>query len=183
MNNKQTNINKPRVNHAIKGVYQTRLIYKENENEPSENEFNKIVSFKEAIQLSKEYGLDLIEINPKADPVVIKLADYSKYMYNLKKHAKQQNKNKVVLKELQLSVNISKHDLQIKVDKALKFLEKGCKVKVMLTIKGRELSRLEQSKKSFYEFIDMMIESGSASFDGDIQTIDDRRCFVIFKKK
>lgn len=175
------NFIKPRINHEIKGVTEVRLIYKEHKDCVSENDFNKIVSWKEAIRLANEKNLDLIEINSKTTPIIVKLEDYSKYLYELKKQLKHKNK-KTTLKEIQLSVNISLHDLEIKAKKAKGFLEDGDKVKVVLTMKGRELSRREDSKKSFYQFLNIMLDSGVAAFDCAPRD-EEKKCYVIFKKK
>lgn len=172
----------PKINYEIKGHTEVRLIYKEHKDSVSENDFNKVVSWKEAVALANEKGLDLIEINSKANPAIIKLADYSKYLYELKKQMKQRNKKTSDLKEVQLSANISSHDLEIKAKKAKEFLSDGDKVKVVLTLKGRELSRREESKKSFYEFIQLMLDSGIASLESNPRD-EDRKSYVIFKKK
>ena len=172
----------PRVNHEIKGHTEVRLIYKEHKDEESENDFNKVVSWREAVSLAKEKQLDLIEINANSKPPIIRLGDYSKYKYEMKKMLKQKNKKTSVLKEVQLSVNISMHDLEIKFRKAKEFLMNGDKVKVVLTMRGRELSRREESKKSFYEFIKMMIDEGIAAFESAPRD-EERKCYVIFRKK
>lgn len=172
----------PRINHEIKGHTEVRLIYKEKRNESSENDFNKVVSWGKAVSLSKEKQLDLIEINPNTTPIIVRLDDYSKFLYELKKQAKQKNKKTSTLKEIQLKGNISSNDLSIKVRKALEFIEKGDKVKVVLTLKGRELSRREDFKKPFYQFINEMIDSGKVSFETTPQD-DERRTLVILKKK
>ena len=172
----------PRINHEIVGHDEVRLIYKEHKDRVSENDFNKVVSWKEAIRLSKEKNLDLIEINSKTNPIIVKLEDYSKYLYDLKKQMKH-NKNKTtVLKEIQLSVNISRHDLEIKANKAKEFLVDGDKVKVVLTMKGRELLRKEESKRSFYQFIEIMLDSGVAALDC-VPRDEEKKSYVIFKKK
>ena len=140
------------------------------------------MSWKEAVRLSREKNLDLIEINPKTTPIIVKLEDYSKYLYELKRQMKHNKKKPNTLKEIQISVNISMHDLEIKANKAKEFLQDGDKVKVVLTMKGRELLRKEESKKSFYQFINIMIDSGIASFDCAPRD-EEKKCYVIFKKK
>lgn len=180
--NKNIPFTEPRINREIVGHNEVRLIYKEHKDSASPNDFNKVVSWKEAVRLSQETGLDLIEINPKTEPIVVRLEDYSKYLYHLKKQLKQRNKNTTTLKEIQLSANISMHDLQIKVNKAKEFIANGDKVKVVLTLKGRELLRREDSKKTFYQFIDIMLDSGLVSFDS-IPRDEEKKSIVIFKKK
>ena len=84
------------------------------------------------------------------------------------------------LKEIQLSVNITEHDLQTKANNAKKFIENGNKVKVTLTMKGRELSRREENKRSILEFI-VMLEDVAVP---ESQPRDDgNKTIVILKKK
>ena len=179
---KNGSIVEPRINYEIVGHKEVRLIYKHFKDRASEDDFNKVVSWSEAVKWSKEKGLDLIEVNPKTNPIIVKLEDYSKYLYDLKKQLKHNNKKTTTCKEIQVSANISQHDLEIKVKKAKEFINDGDKVKVVLTLKGRELLRREESKKSFLQFIEMMIDSGLASFDS-VPRDEDKKSIVIFKKK
>jgi translation initiation factor IF-3 len=77
-------------------------------------------------------------------------------LYELKKAAKKNKQQVKPLKDIQLSVNIAKHDLETKANNAKKFIEDGSRVRVTLAMKGRELSRREDNKKSILEFIVMM---------------------------
>ena len=97
-NKKNNSIIEPRINDEIKGVREVRLIYKEHKDSVSENDFNKVVPWREAIRLANEKNLDLIEINGKTNPIIVKLEDYSKYLYELKKQLKQKNKKTTTLK-------------------------------------------------------------------------------------
>ena len=99
MANNNNSFKEPRINREITGYNEVRLIYKEYRDGQSENDFNKVVKWSEAVSLSKEKGLDLIEINSKINPPIIKLEDYSKYLYELKKQLKQKNKKTTTLKE------------------------------------------------------------------------------------
>lgn len=176
----KNNTNEPKINDEIFGYETVRLIYKHNINEESENDINQVMTLKEAKQLSKEKELDLIEINGKTNPPIIKLANYSKYMYELKKQQKQKSKTPPSLKEVQLSTNISKHDLEIKANKAREFIKDGHKVKVVLTMRGRELSRKEESKKSIYEFITSLED---VSIPESMPRDENNKSIVILKKK
>lgn len=181
-NNNKNGIVEPRVNHEIKGYTEVRLIYKENKDVDSKNDFNKVVPWKEAIRLSNEKKLDLIEINGNINPPIIKLYDYSKYLYELKKSLKQKNKKTTETKEIQLKTNIASHDLEIKVRRAKEFIEDGHKVRVVLTMKGRELSRREESKRCFYQFINDMLEGGGVGIENSPKD-EDKKAIVVFKKK
>jgi translation initiation factor IF-3 len=84
------------------------------------------------------------------------------------------------MKEIQLSVNIAKHDLETKANNARKFIEDGCRVRVTLTMKGRELSRKEENKKSILEFI-VMLED--VAIPESMLRDEGNKTFVILKKK
>jgi translation initiation factor IF-3 len=100
--------------------------------------------------------LDLVEIQGKSDVPIVRVCNYEKMLYELKKAAKKNKQQVKPLKEIQLSVNIAKHDLETKANNAKKFIEDGSRVRVTLAMKGRELSRREDNKKSILEFIVMM---------------------------
>ena len=96
---------------------------------------------KEAIEMAKQEGLDLIEISPKANPPVCKIIDIGKYKYDLQKKAnKAKKKQKIVnLKEIKLRPVTEIHDYNFKIKNAQRFLEKGDKVKFTVKFKGREM--------------------------------------------
>ena len=96
---------------------------------------------KEAIEVAKQEGLDLIEISPNAKPPVCKIIDIGKYKYDLQKKAnKAKKKQKIVnLKEIKLRPGTEIHDYSFKIKNAQKFLEKGDKVKFTVRFKGREM--------------------------------------------
>jgi translation initiation factor IF-3 len=117
---------------------------------------SKIVSMSQARKIAEDMELDLVEIQGNLDVPIIRICNYEKMLYELKKNGKKAKQNAKPLKEIQLSVNIAKHDLETKVNNARKFIEEGSRVKVVLTMKGRELSRREENKKSILEFIVML---------------------------
>ena len=96
---------------------------------------------KEAVEMAKQEGLDLIEISPNANPPVCKITDIGKYRYDLQKKAnKAKKKQKIVnLKEIKLRPVTEIHDYNFKIKNAQKFLEKGDKVKFTVKFKGREM--------------------------------------------
>ncbi|SNT23285.1 bacterial translation initiation factor 3 (bIF-3) [Anaerovirgula multivorans] len=119
-----------------------------------------VVPVKEAQKLANSKNLDLVKIAPQAKPPVCKIMDYGKHKYELAKKEKEAKKNQkvVTVKEVRLSPNIEKHDLQVKVNQATKFLKSGDKVKVTLRFRGRELSNISIGKKVIDEFKDMVAE-------------------------
>jgi translation initiation factor IF-3 len=166
------NLPRYRVNDEIRGYNELRIV--------GEGIESKITTMAEARQIAESMELDLIEINPTSNPPVVKVASYEKLMYELKKAAKKNKQSAKPLKEIQLSVNITDHDLQTKANNAKKFIENGSKVKVTLTMKGRELTRREDSKRSILEFI-VMLEDVAIP---EAQPRDDgNKTIVILKKK
>lgn len=117
---------------------------------------SKVVTMSEARKIAEDMELDLVEIQGKLEIPIIKVCNYEKMLYELKKAAKKNKQQAKPLKEIQLSVNIAKHDLETKANNAKRFIEDGSRVRVTLAMKGRELSRREDNKKSILEFIVMM---------------------------
>ena len=119
-----------------------------------------IMSSEAALQLADEAGLDLVKIAPNAAPPVVKIIDFSKYRYEQRRKEKEQKKkqNVIEVKEVRLTPNIDTNDLNTKVSAAKKFLEKGNKVKVSLRFRGRELSRMNQSRYILDDFAATLAE-------------------------
>ena len=113
-----------------------------------------VMSSDEAKRLADEAELDLIMIAPTAKPPVVRIIDFSKYRYELKRREKDQKKKQktIEIKEVRLSPNIDTNDLNTKISAARKFLEKGNKIKVNLRFRGRELSRMMNSKYILDDF-------------------------------
>mmetsp|Transcript_6850 Transcript_6850/g.19137 ORF Transcript_6850/g.19137 Transcript_6850/m.19137 type:complete len:318 (+) Transcript_6850:49-1002(+) len=95
----------------------------------------------EALAKAKALGVDLILINAGSEPPVAKIADYSKYRYNLEKKAKDKKKNakSSELKEVKMSYKIDKHDYEVRRKNAAKFLNQGNRVKCTVMFRGREI--------------------------------------------
>ncbi len=101
-----------------------------------------VVTHKEAMERAFKAGLDLVEVSPNAEPPVCKILDYGKYKFEeQKRRAEIRKKQKVIeIKEIQLRPGIDKHDFEVKMRSARKFIEEGDKLKVTLRFRGRELS-------------------------------------------
>tara|TARA_B100001057_G_scaffold156705_1_gene157217 strand:+ start:1398 stop:1943 length:546 start_codon:yes stop_codon:yes gene_type:complete len=107
-----------------------------------------VMHLKQAIQMARDEGLDLIEISPNANPPVCKIMDMGKYKYDLQKKANQaKKKQKIVsLKEIKLRPGTEIHDYNFKIKNAKKFITKGDKVKFTVKFKGREMQHVELGK-------------------------------------
>lgn len=99
-----------------------------------------IVSLEEALNLANEADLDLIEVNPKGNPPVAKIANFGQLKYEKEKlaHRQKMQQKKVEIKNIRLSFRISDHDLNLRVNQAEKFLAKENKIKIELILRGRE---------------------------------------------
>ncbi|APM39020.1 translation initiation factor IF-3 [Clostridium kluyveri] len=99
-----------------------------------------IINTKEALNIAREKGMDLVMVSPQAKPPVCKIMNYSKFVYEQSKKAKLAKKNQkiVELKEIRLSATIEENDIEIKANNARKFLDKGNKVKVSIRFRGRQ---------------------------------------------
>lgn len=127
----------PRVNDMITAK-EVRVI-------DESGEMKGIVSVEEALGMADRAGLDLVEISPNTDPPVCKILDYGKYKYEQqKKAAEARKKQKVIdIKEVKIRPGIEKHDYEVKMRNARRFLEDGDKVKFTMRFRGREMSHQE----------------------------------------
>lgn len=170
-NNSSVNKTK-RINNEIRYFGDVRII--------GEGIESRIVDFREARKIAQEMELDLIEMNPNITPPIMKIASYEKMLYEQKKAAKKAKQHNQQLKEIQLSVNIASNDLKTKANKAREFLADGHKVKVVLSMRGRELARREDNKKSIYLFIEALED---VAVPESLPKDDKNKTIVILKKK
>jgi len=110
------------------------------------------VEVKEAQHMANEAGLDLVEVAPKANPPVCRIMDYGKWKYA---QAKKDRKSKAARHDTELkgirirTPKIGQHDLNIKVNRARTFLERGDRVQFSLRFRGRELAHIDEGQKIF----------------------------------
>ena len=128
-------------------------------------------SLKEAVEMAKQEGLDLIEISPNANPPVCKITDIGKYRYNLQKKAnKAKKKQKIVnLKEIKLRPVTEIHDYNFKLKNAQKFLEKGDKVKFTVRFKGREMQHTHLGKELMTRIINNTASLGKVEVNPKLE--------------
>jgi translation initiation factor IF-3 len=148
----------------IKQVKPTKPVELVNENIPNQellviDETGQklgILSKKEALSISQKREFDLVVVSPDSKPMVAKLMDYSKYRYEQQRKLREIKKNQhvVELKEIRLSPTIDKHDFDTKLKHALKFLEKGDKVKVSIRFFGRMITHSEVGRTVIEKFIE-----------------------------
>jgi translation initiation factor IF-3 len=102
-----------------------------------------VLSLSQALALSEEKTLDLVEVAPKAVPPVVKLIDYNKFLYQLKKKKQEEKKHAHLseTKQVQFGPFIDDHDLQIKLSRAKEFIADGDKVRFVVKFRGREMTK------------------------------------------
>ena len=122
----------------------------------------QVMSIKEALLLADQMELDLIEISPKADPPVCRIADYQKFLYQQKKKAKEikAKQAKVVIKEIRFGPQTDDHDYNFKLRHAQNFLQEGAKVKAYVFFRGRSIVFSEQGQILLLRFATDLEEYG-----------------------
>ena len=120
------------------------------------------MSSKEALAIAEEQNLDLVLMSPNAEPPVCKIIDYGKFKFDQAKKLKEQRKAQktVEIKEIQLSMTIEKHDIDVKAKHAQKFLSNGDKVKVTIRMKGRQQARPEMGIEVMNTFFEVVKDFG-----------------------
>ena len=130
-----------------------------------------------ALKIAYDQGYDLVLMAPQAQPPVCRIMDYGKYRFERDKKEKEAKKKQQVieLKEIQLSCRIDTHDFETKARHAIKFLESGNKVRVVMRFKGREMSHVGIGQDIMKKFQDTCSEVGSVDkapvLDGRIMSM------------
>ena len=109
---------------------------------------NLVVPIRQALAMADEMELDLIEISPKADPPVCRIADYQKFLYQQKRKAKEikAKQVKIVIKEIRFGPQTDDHDYNFKLKHAENFIKEGAKVKASVFFRGRSIVFKEQGE-------------------------------------
>lgn len=123
---------------------------------------SQVMPTKKALDLARQQGVDLVEISPKAQPPVCRLVDYSKFLYQQKKRAKEmkQKQVKVEVKEIRFGPQTDEHDYQFKLKHAQGFLNEGNKVRAYVFFRGRSILFKEQGEVLLLRFADDLEEYG-----------------------
>ena len=97
----------------------------------------------EALKMAREKSLDLVEISPTAQPPVVRIMDFGKFLYQKEKQEREAKKHQhvITVKEVKFRINVDEHDYETKKNHVLRFLEQGDKVKATIFFRGREMTR------------------------------------------
>jgi translation initiation factor IF-3 len=118
-----------------------------------------------------DVGQDLIEVAPNAKPPVAKILNYGKLKYEEKKKAQASKKKQhvVKIKELRVRPRIDDHDLLTKVNRGRQFISDGCKLKITLMYRGREMSRLDLGLDVLDRIIDLFSDIAVVEKHGELE--------------
>ena len=136
-----------------------------------------IVTAEEGLRKAEEAGLDLVEVAPEAVPPVCRIMDFGKYLYSLEKKEKEAKKKQKVfdVKEIKISLKIEEHDYQTKLRNAIRFLNRGDKVKFTMIFRGREMAHVDLGRKVIARMLTDLDEFGliekNAGLEGNVLTL------------
>ncbi len=107
-----------------------------------------ILPIKQALEIAREEGLDLVEVAPNAEPPVCKVMDYGKYKYQQSKRTQEAKKKQTVIqvKEVKLRPKTDEHDVQVKLRHIRRFLAQKDKAKVTVLFRGREIAYIDRGR-------------------------------------
>jgi len=113
-----------------------------------------VVPLRDALEMARERGVDLVEVSPNADPPVCRLMDYGKFLYERAKRERKARKaqKSIEVKEIRLRPKTGEHDIGFKSRDAERFLQQGYKVKVRVRFRGREITYPEIAREVLTEF-------------------------------
>lgn len=133
-------------------------------------------------KFAEEIGLDLVEITPNADPPVVRIVDYNKFLYQKKKREKELKANqvKVDLKEIRFGPETGEHDFEFKLRHAKTFLSEGNKVKAYVQFRGRAIVFKERGELLLLRFMKELEEYGAAE---QLPKLEGKRMMVIMTPK
>ncbi|MEI6508677.1 MAG: translation initiation factor IF-3 [Bacteroidota bacterium] len=141
-----------------------------------------VYSIGDALRLSDELELDLVEISPNAEPPVCKIIDYKKFLYEQKKKKKEQKANTVKqeVKEIRFGPNTDEHDFDFKVKHAEKFLNDGDKVRAFVLFKGRSIVYKERGELLLLQFAQKLQDIGKVE---QLPKLEGKKMFLMMSPK
>ena len=141
-----------------------------------------VVPTRDALNMAREQGVDLVEISPNANPPVCRLIDYSKFLYQQKKRAKEMKAKqvKVEVKEIRFGPQTDEHDYQFKLKHAKEFLEEGNKVRAYVFFRGRSILFKEQGEVLLLRFANDLEDYGKVE---SMPSLEGKKMFLYLAPK
>lgn len=143
---------------------------------------SQVLPTREALQMAEDQGLDLVEISPNAQPPVCRIIDYSKFIYQQKKHQKELKAKqvKIEVKEIRFGPQTDEHDYDFKLKHAKEFLSEGNKVKAYVFFRGRSILFKEQGEVLLLRFANDLEEYGKVE---QMPKLEGKRMFLFLAPK
>ena len=141
-----------------------------------------VVPTRQALDMARDQGVDLVEISPNANPPVCWLIDYSKFLYQQKKRQKEMKAKqvKVEVKEIRFGPQTDEHDYQFKLKHAKEFLEDGNKVRAYVFFRGRSILFKEQGEVLLLRFANDLEEYGKVE---GMPSLEGKKMFLYLAPK
>ena len=141
-----------------------------------------VVPTRQALDMARDQGVDLVEISPNANPPVCRLIDYSKFLYQQKKRAKEMKAKqvKVEVKEIRFGPQTDEHDYQFKLKHAKELLEDGNKVRAYVFFRGRSILFKEQGEVLLLRFANDLEEFGKVEH---MPSLEGKKMFLYLAPK
>lgn len=123
---------------------------------------SQVMPTRQALDMARQQGVDLVEISPNAQPPVCRIIDYSKFLYQQKKHAKEMKAKqvRVEMKEIRFGPQTDDHDYNFKLKHAREFLTEGNKVRAYVFFRGRSILFKEQGEVLLLRFANDLEDVG-----------------------
>ena len=143
---------------------------------------SSVMPTRQALDIARQKGVDLVEISPNAQPPVCRIIDYSKFLYQQKKRAKEmkQKQVKVEVKEIRFGPQTDDHDYQFKLKHAKEFLEEGNKVRAYVFFRGRSILFKEQGEVLLLRFANDREEYGKVE---QLPKLEGKKMFLFLAPK
>lgn len=143
-----------------------------------------LLSIKEAIERAFSEEKDLVEINPKANPPVTQIIEYSHFKYQKEKEVRKQKVNAHVseLKGIRLSIRIGVHDMEIRTNQAQSFLERGDKVKVEIILRDRERAKTPLAFETIRKFYSILNERLPVRYEQEVALQGNKATAIIARR-
>jgi translation initiation factor IF-3 len=141
-----------------------------------------VMPTKQALDMAREEGVDLVEISPNAQPPVCRIIDYSKFLYQQKKRAKELKAKQVKqeVKEIRFGPQTDEHDYNFKLKHAKEFLEEGNKVRAYVFFRGRSILFKEQGEVLLLRFANDLEEYGKVD---QLPSLEGKKMFLYMSPK
>ena len=169
-------------NDKMKNQYRVNEQIRAREVRVVSDEGASVMPTRQALDLARQEGVDLVEISPNAQPPVCRIIDYSKFLYQQKKRQKEMKQKQVKqeVKEIRFGPQTDEHDYQFKLKHAIEFLEESNKVRAYVFFRGRSILFKEQGEVLLLRFANDLEEYGKVE---QLPKLEGKKMFLYMAPK